>query len=481
MPTLDSMRGELAYSSRIAAALLAVLAESGDLAARTRALRALGTQGAVVQGRGYWIRPAELAAMFKTAEVDARLARRIGQALVRPDAVGLALCYGGLATAEKAYRRSAHLLARESAGAHYDPRQIDLSKGRIRFHPPHGNGERLPDEVGQLMCVVRQGMLEAVPLLFGLVPATVRERRCGYAGGPHCEFEVKWSRGPRTGLGVGAGAGLVLGAGALLGSVTLGWPLWATGLAAPALFVLTAAAGRSIDLARQLEAVAGARRGHLALLDQLDGALAERMDTLAKVGAMPQTHHPASSEEDEEPTGLVPVDRRAGGRESSAAEREAIAPVARRRADVREVVARAIDAVRAEAGEDFAIERELGREAALVPCDPEQIAHVVEQLLRNAVAATRDAAEGQGDAVPVRVAVGGTPRGVEVCVEDGGAGIEPDVLDRVFDPFGDAGAARREGERGLPVCLRIVEGHGGELRIQAREVRGTRVSFVLPA
>jgi anti-sigma regulatory factor (Ser/Thr protein kinase) len=503
MPTLDSMRGELAYSSRIAAALLAVLAESGDLAARTRALRALGAQGAVVQGRGQWIGAAELTAMFETAAVDGRLARRIGRALVRPDAVGLALCYGGLATTEKAYRRVHHLLARECPDARYEPRQIDGERGRIRFHLPEtGPAERLDDDTGVLLCKVRQGMLEAIPLLFGLVPATVREKRCQYTGGPHCEFEVRWSRGPRTGLAIGAAAGTVLGAGVLLGSGAFGWPLWATTVAGPAFAIVCAAAGRSIDLARQLEAVAGARRGHLALLDQLDGALAERMDQLAKTGAIPPTHVAAPPLADAEPTGLVPVDRRdrAGAgptrvgdttRDAASHDGDTRAPDTDAEAsgaddaepvgvhDLREIVERVAIEVQGVGDDAVPIDLDVADDAAGVTCRPLQIACVVEQLLHNAVRATEEAAE-PGARGRVRVTLRPTPDGVEVSVEDAGGGIDPELVERLFDPFAGEGPAGLDGGLGLPVCLRIVQGHHGEMRVQAREAGGTRVSFVLP-
>ena len=133
-----------------------------------------------------------------SAPTRALLARRIGQSLVRPDGVGLALCYSGLATPEKAFRRSHHLLARESEVARYEPRSMADERGDIRFHPPAvGNAARLPDVEGQLVCAMREGMLESVPMLFGLVPATVRETACAYKGDPHCTFELRWSRSPR--------------------------------------------------------------------------------------------------------------------------------------------------------------------------------------------------------------------------------------------------------------------------------------------
>lgn len=563
MPTLESRRGDLAFSSRIAAAVLDVLAESGDYAARTRALRALGHEDAGVYRRGHWLGAGRLAAMLQAAAIDVRVARRLGQALVRSEGVGLALCYSGLATTEKAYRRAHSLLARESEGAEYEPRELAGERARIRFHPPaRGHADRVSDEAGALLCAARAGMLEAVPMLFGLVPARVREIRCGYAGSPHCEFDVVWSRDPRMGLVAGGAAGGVIAIGLAFGALTLGWPVWAVVIGAAALCVLTAAAGRSFDLARQLEAVAGARRGHLALLDQIDSSLAERMDDLAKLGALSPATAARPDRSDLEPTGLVPVDRRvpsrAPGAGASQVERTDVAAAGRavhdavaelrdaladrrqragagarteraedrgsepgdldgladltrhlraieqataaldrlvgqpengrREADLRKLVGRAVSDLRADRARSRGLEVELLDElveaAPLVQCDPHQIEFVIEQLLNNAIAASEQTRGGDPDAgspaTAVRVTIRSAPGGVEVAIEDDGPGIDPDVVERVFDPFDDDGPAGRNGGLGLPVCLRIIQEHGGELQIRGGEGQGTCVSFVLP-
>ena len=72
------------------------------------------------------------------------------------------------------------------------------------------------------------------------------------------------------------------------------------------------------------------------------------------------------------------------------------------------------------------------------------------------------------------------PQGVELAVEDRGVGIESSAVDEVFDPFfGDKPIGVGDGF-GLPVCLRIVERHGGELRIESEDRAGTRVCIFLP-
>ena len=69
--------------------------------------------------------------------------------------------------------------------------------------------------------------------------------------------------------------------------------------------------------------------------------------------------------------------------------------------------------------------------------------------------------------------------GVEICVADRGVGIPAEVRERIFDPFF---TTRRDGSGlGLATVHRIVEGHGGSIRLEARRGGGTRVCLRLPA
>ena len=261
-------------------------------------------------------------------------------------------------------------------------------------------------------------------------------------------------------------------------SAGLGWPLWGLLVGAAGLVVLCAAAGRSIDLARQLEAVAGARRGHLALLDQLDSELAERMDDLAKLGVAPRPE-PASPLAGREPTGLVPVQRRAPS-EDGATGADGDTWVGET-VDLGACLERAVERLRPEWPDAMEVSLDLESAAPPVAGEPDQLGFVIEQLLGNAAAANAEVAA-EGDlAVPVlRVSLRAVDQGIEVGIEDQGEGIDPELLDKVFDPFADQGPAGRDGGLGLPVCGRIVERPGGELRVRSAGERGTRVAFVLP-
>lgn len=526
---------ELPGNVKIAEALLKVLAESGDVGGRARALREAGAEAQVLQSDSGWIGEPVLRAMFRAVSADRKLAARVGRRLLSVDGIGLLLCYGGVATVEKAYRRCDQLLARETRSSRYEALEIDAERARVAFHPAadDGGGKR----PNPLFCGLRQGMLEAVPSLFGLLPARVRETECAARGAASCVYEIRWSRTSRGGLYAGAVAGVALGLGAAAGLAMLGSGSAAIWLIPPGVLLLGllgAGAGRSIDLARQLEAVAGARRGQLALLDQADRSLAEKMDQLGKLEGDVETPGPSPASG----TGLVPVTRlqRAPDAERTAPDIELAAGASRRLHDVlgrlqtglgevhselvqrqnsadaqlaqlvedcvdasqqiqavgaelarraqeggRElesvdlaaIVRRAVDVVRPGQTESTEIALDIDVEPAPVRCEPYQMEQVVVQLMRNAV----EAVEGSGS---VRVGLCEAAPGFEVTVEDSGPGIDPDLLDRLFDPFHTAPVAGVTSGFGLTVSYRIVQEHGGQLRVESEPGHGTRVTVTLP-
>jgi signal transduction histidine kinase len=70
------------------------------------------------------------------------------------------------------------------------------------------------------------------------------------------------------------------------------------------------------------------------------------------------------------------------------------------------------------------------------------------------------------------------PRSVVVEVCDDGIGVDPGMVDRVFDPFV---SSKREGVGlGLVNAKAVVEGHGGAISLGPRHGRGTCVTIRLP-
>jgi signal transduction histidine kinase len=100
---------------------------------------------------------------------------------------------------------------------------------------------------------------------------------------------------------------------------------------------------------------------------------------------------------------------------------------------------------------------------------------VLTNLLSNAIK--------YGGGRPVRVAVRREGTDAVIEVEDRGIGIAPDVQDRIFGRFERAVSGREYGGLGLGLWIvrRIVEAHGGTVRLTSEPERGSTFGVVLPA
>jgi PAS domain S-box-containing protein len=108
--------------------------------------------------------------------------------------------------------------------------------------------------------------------------------------------------------------------------------------------------------------------------------------------------------------------------------------------------------------------------------DRVQLQQVVLNLVLNAVEAMGSVAEG---ARTLTIRTESDAAGILVLVHDSGPGIDPEHLQRVFDPFyttKDSGLGM-----GLSICRSIIAAHGGRLWADADQPRGTVFQFALPA
>jgi two-component system sensor kinase FixL len=104
----------------------------------------------------------------------------------------------------------------------------------------------------------------------------------------------------------------------------------------------------------------------------------------------------------------------------------------------------------------------------------------LQQVLINLVANAMDAIDGAPGGER-RVAVRASANGdgfIECAVSDTGAGIAPERLDDIFDPFV---TTRSHGMgMGLPISKSIVEAHGGRLWAANNAQRGATFHFTIP-
>lgn len=110
---------------------------------------------------------------------------------------------------------------------------------------------------------------------------------------------------------------------------------------------------------------------------------------------------------------------------------------------------------------------------------PGQIQQVLLNLLVNARQAMRP-----GGRVTVRVVENAAEQSADISVGDTGCGIPADQLPRIFDQFYTTKQADEHGQGGtglgLSLCRRIIESHGGRIRVESAVGHGTRFTLRFP-
>jgi signal transduction histidine kinase len=108
--------------------------------------------------------------------------------------------------------------------------------------------------------------------------------------------------------------------------------------------------------------------------------------------------------------------------------------------------------------------------------DAIRIEQVLTNLCSNAIK------YGEGKPIQVRVRKDVTPGCARLEVIDHGVGIEPGMLQKIFDPFQRAACTKHiEGlGLGLFVVRSIVESHGGRVQVQSERGHGSQFIIELP-
>jgi len=118
----------------------------------------------------------------------------------------------------------------------------------------------------------------------------------------------------------------------------------------------------------------------------------------------------------------------------------------------------------------------LAKDLPPVPCDPAQIEQVLLALIMNAIDAMP-----RGGNLWLDTRMSQDEEEVTIKVRDDGAGIAPDVLPQIFEPFMTTKERGRGVGLGLAISRGIVERHGGHIEVQSKLGRGTTFTVTLPA
>ena len=108
-----------------------------------------------------------------------------------------------------------------------------------------------------------------------------------------------------------------------------------------------------------------------------------------------------------------------------------------------------------------------------IPCAPSQINQVLLNLLNNAA----QAIDGFGRIV---LKTWAEDSAVFISVQDSGRGMSAEVQARVFDPFFTTKPVGEGTGLGLSISYKIIQDHGGQIRVASEPGRGTRFLIRLP-
>ncbi len=108
----------------------------------------------------------------------------------------------------------------------------------------------------------------------------------------------------------------------------------------------------------------------------------------------------------------------------------------------------------------------------LVSVDPLRIREVLVNLISNAIRHTPEGGR-------VSVTAASQPATIRVTVSDTGSGISAADLPKIFDRFYKGRSSHGSG-LGLTIARNLVVAHGGEIRADSVEGKGTEMTFTLP-
>jgi two-component system NtrC family sensor kinase len=122
------------------------------------------------------------------------------------------------------------------------------------------------------------------------------------------------------------------------------------------------------------------------------------------------------------------------------------------------------------------LQLKLAEDLPRVPCDAAQIEQVLLALIMNA----KDAMPKGGNLwIETRLSTDETE--IITQVRDDGAGIAPDVLPHIFEPFLTTKESGHGVGLGLAIARGIVERHSGRIEVQSEVGRGTTFTITLPS
>jgi len=122
------------------------------------------------------------------------------------------------------------------------------------------------------------------------------------------------------------------------------------------------------------------------------------------------------------------------------------------------------------------LQLQLAEDLPRVPCDPAQMEQVFLALIMNAIDAMP-----RGGNLWLETGLSNDETEIKIRVRDDGAGIAPDVLLQIFEPFLTTKESGHGVGLGLAISRGIVERHNGRIEVDSELGRGTTFTVTLPS
>jgi len=117
------------------------------------------------------------------------------------------------------------------------------------------------------------------------------------------------------------------------------------------------------------------------------------------------------------------------------------------------------------------LQSEIPSDLPLLAIDPEKLTQALINIMKNGLQA-------MGVGGILRVEARSLKDRVEVAISDSGSGIPPEQMEKIFNYYY---TTKEKGVGlGLPISHRIIEAHGGQLKMESRVGEGTKVTVTLP-
>ena len=112
-------------------------------------------------------------------------------------------------------------------------------------------------------------------------------------------------------------------------------------------------------------------------------------------------------------------------------------------------------------------------------CYASQINQVLMNILSNAIQSINGTGQIWISTLPIK-ASNNTVGKVQISIQDSGAGMSADVLEKIFEPFFTTKGVGQGTGLGLSISYGIIQNHGGEIQVRSQKGIGTEFTIVIP-